>query len=235
MDSINFPETIAIDGPAASGKTTVGLMLARHLGYLFLDTGCMYRAVTAAVLDRGVSIDDEEVVTQLTRRLDMEIRPAGEENDGRVYTVLLDGKDVTWDLRKEEVELNVSQVSTYAGVREDLVRRQREIGNKGRVVMVGRDIGTVVLPDAPLKLYVTASHEERADRRWKELRGRLREATYEQILDEIRRRDMIDGSRELSPMRPADDAIVIDTTRRTPDQVLEEILALTPFQISGGK
>jgi len=226
----SYPSAIAIDGPAASGKTTVGLMLARRIDYLFLDTGCMYRAVTLAVLERGASIDDEIGVTHLSERLAMDIQPARDDSDGRHYTVLLNGLDVTWDLRKAEVEFNVSQVSTYAGVRADLVRRQRAIGERGRVVMVGRDIGTVVLPFAPLKLYVTATAEERARRRWRELEGRLRDATYEQIMAEIERRDQIDGNREVSPMRPAADAIIIDTTNKTPDQVVWDILALEPFQ-----
>jgi cytidylate kinase len=160
----------------------------------------------------------------------MEILPVRTDSDGRHYTVLLDGVDVTWDLRKVEVDMNVSQVSTYAGVRMDLVRRQRAIGERGQVVMVGRDIGTVVMPSAPLKLYITASPEERARRRWKELEGRFRDATIEQILAEIERRDQIDGSREHSPMKPAADAIIVDTTNRTPEQVVQDILQLEPFQ-----
>jgi cytidylate kinase len=142
----------------------------------------------------------------------------------------LNGADVTWALRGAEVDVNVSQVSTYAGVRADLVRRQRAIGERGRVVMVGRDIGTVVMPSAALKLYITASKEERARRRWKELEGRFRDASYEQILAEIERRDQIDGNREVAPMRPASDALIVDTTNRTPDEVIQDILALEPFQ-----
>jgi cytidylate kinase len=228
MDS--FPATIAIDGPAASGKTTVGLMLARHIEYLFLDTGCMYRAVTLAALEKGVSVEDEIGITHLTRRLEMDILPVDLDSDGRHYTVLLNGTDVTWALRGVEVDINVSQVSTYAGVRADLVRRQRAIGERGRVVMVGRDIGTVVMPSAALKLYITASKEERARRRWKELEGRFRDASYEQILAEIERRDQIDGNREVAPMRPASDALIIDTTNRTPEEVIQDILALETFQ-----
>lgn len=230
MNKQLFPQTITIDGPAASGKTTVGLMLSLHLEYLFLDTGCMYRAVTLAALDDQIPVEDEIGITRLTQRLEMDILAAGEHTDGRHYTVLVNGVDVTWDLRKESVDVNVSQVSTYAGVRRDLVRRQRAIGERGRVVMVGRDIGTVVLPEAPLKIYVTAEPEERARRRWKELEGRLRNASYEQILSEIERRDEIDSSRDLAPMRPAADAIIIDSTNRTPEEVLQDILALEPFQ-----
>jgi cytidylate kinase len=228
MDS--FPNTISIDGPAASGKTTVGLMLARRIQYLFLDTGCMYRAATLAALERGISVEDEIGVTHLTRRLEMDILPAGVDSDGRHYTVILDGVDVTWALRDAKVDVNVSQVSTYAGVRADLVRRQRAIGERGRVVMVGRDIGTVVMPSAALKLYITASKEERARRRWKELEGRFRDASYEQILAEIERRDQIDGNREVAPMKPASDAIIVDTTNRSPSEVVNDILTMDPFQ-----
>lgn len=205
-------------------------MLARRLSYLFLDTGCMYRAVTLAALEQGVSISDEIGVTHLAGRLEMEILPVLTEHDGRLYTVILDGKDVTWSLRSAEVDVNVSQVSTYSGVRSDLVRRQRSIGERGKVVMVGRDIGTVVLPAAPLKLYITASKEERARRRWKELAAGQRDASYEQILAEIERRDQIDGNRDVAPMKPAPDAIIVDTTGRSPQEVLEIIMRLKAFQ-----
>ena len=223
------PESVAIDGPAASGKTTIGQMLAERLGYLFLDTGCMYRAVTLAALLAGVAIPDEPAVVELAESMQLEIRPPNAKNDGRLYTVLLEGRDVTWELRSSAVDNNVSQVSAYANVRLNLVERQRDIGGRGRVVMVGRDIGTVVLPKAPLKLYVTASAEERASRRWQERRERDANSSYEQILADIVRRDGIDGSRSHSPMRPADDAIIIDTTGRSPSQILQEILSLEHF------
>jgi len=221
---------IAIDGPAASGKSTVGRMLADYLGYLFLDTGCMYRAVTLAVHRGKVDINDEQSVVSLTESLDLDILPPGGSIDGRLYTVLLNGLDVTWDLRLSKVDINVSQVSAYNGVRRDLVRRQREIADQGKVVVVGRDIGTVVLPAAPLKLFVIATVEERARRRWLEQLERTDEVDYERILNDIARRDRIDGNREHSPLRQATDAIVIDTTGKTPESVLEEILALKYFQ-----
>lgn len=233
MTSEQLNTAIAIDGPAASGKSTVGRMLADHLEYLFLDTGCMYRAVTLAVLQQKIVIDDEATVAALAKSLELDILPPSGEEDGRLYTVILDGKDVTWDLRGNDIDVNVSQISTYKDVRQDLVCRQREIAKRGRVVVVGRDIGTVVLPDAPLKLYVIASSSERARRRWIEARDRNASTTYEQILSDILRRDQIDGNRKYSPMRPADDAIIIDTTDRSPDKVLQEILALDYFQPAG--
>ena len=224
------PESVAIDGPAASGKTTIGQMLAERLGYLFLDTGCMYRAVTLAALLAGVAVAEERAVVKLAESMLLEIQPPGDENDGRLYTVILGGRDVTWDLRSSAVDNNVSQVSAYAEVRLNLVERQRDIGGRGQVVMVGRDIGTVVLPNAPLKLYITASAEERANRRWQERRERDTTSSYEQILADIIRRDGIDGNRSHSPMRPADDAIIIDTTGRSPVQILQEILNLEHFR-----
>ena len=218
------PLAIAIDGPAASGKTTVGAALAQALGFLFLDTGCMYRAVTLAALQRHIPIADEHAVTHLAQTLDLEISGIADQvDDGRDYTVYIDGKDVTWDLRAPDVDANVSQVSAYAGVRRELVRRQREIGRGGAVVMVGRDIGTVVLPDAPLKVYIVASAEERARRRWQDRQARGNEEPFEAILDDVRRRDRFDGSREHAPMRPAEDAVLLDTTDRDPAAIIAEL------------
>ena len=231
--TLNEPiEAIAIDGPAASGKTTVGHMLADRLGFLLLDTGCMYRAVTWAVLRERVSPADERAVTGLAATIRLDIEPPGNMSDGRLYTVLLDDLDITWQIRSSEVDVNVSQVSAYKGVRQELVKRQRAIAERGKVVVVGRDIGTVVLPDAPLKLYIIASPEERARRRWAETKNRSGDASYERILDDMTRRDHYDGRREHSPMRPADDSIIIDTTDRQPESVISAILALDYFKKS---
>ncbi|MCA9979754.1 MAG: (d)CMP kinase [Anaerolineales bacterium] len=218
---------IAIDGPAASGKTTVGKMLAQRLGYLILDTGCMYRALTLAALKRGVDVHDETAVSQLARDINLEVVPVGEHQDGRAYTVLLDGEDVTWDIRAPEVDANVSQVSKYAAVRQEMVAQQRAIGQRGRVVMVGRDIGTVVLPDAPLKLYITATPEERARRRLRDRQAQGNgNSEYEAILADIKRRDRIDSNRTHSPLKPAVDAILIDSSDHTAVEILNQILAL---------
>ncbi|RLC60133.1 MAG: (d)CMP kinase [Chloroflexota bacterium] len=215
------PSTIAIDGPAASGKSTVGELLARHLGYLYFDTGVMYRAVTWAALQRGIPIEDEAAVTALAERLRIDVTPPTVD-DGRQYTVLADGVDVTWAIRTPEVDANVSSVSAYRGVRGAMVRQQRRIAAGGRIVMVGRDIGTVVLPDADLKIYLDATVEERARRRWRELRARGEETDYEVVLTSMRRRDTIDSHREVSPLRVAEDAVVVDTT----DMSIEEVLAV---------
>lgn len=217
---------IAIDGPAASGKSTVGRKLADALGYLLLDTGCMYRTVTLAALNAGIDVADETAVTHLALQIDMDILPVANENDGRQYTVLLDGIDVTWDIRTPAVDGNVSQVSTYAAVRQEMVRRQRAFGERGNVVMVGRDIGTVVMPDAPLKLYITASPEERARRREQDRAVQGHTADYDAILADVKRRDAIDSGRAVSPLRPAEDAIIVDTTDKNIDQVLADLLEM---------
>ena len=224
--------TIAMDGPAASGKTTVGQMLAERLDYVMLDTGCMYRAVTLAALRDGVSVDDESAVVALAQQIKMEILTPDGYDDGRVYTLLLDGQDVTWELRSPAVDANVSRVSSYREVRAEMVRQQRQIGGQGGVVMIGRDIGTVVLPDAPLKLYVIASAEERAKRRLadRQAQGNTTD-DYDAILADIKRRDHIDSTREHSPLTAATDAITIDTSGRSPEDVLGEMLSLVKQQV----
>jgi cytidylate kinase len=218
------PSIIAIDGPAASGKSTVGGLLAERLGYVYFDTGVMYRAVTWAALEQGVDIDDESGVTELARKLIIDVvRPTS--NDGRQYTVLSDGRDVTWEIRRPEVDRRVSPVSAYPGVRSALTTQQRRIGSKGQIVMVGRDIGTVVFPNADLKIYLDASAEERARRRHEEMIGRGEPADYEAVLASVRRRDRIDSGRDVAPLRAADDAIVIDTTCLKISQVMARVIA----------
>ncbi len=216
---------IAIDGPASSGKTTVAQRVARALGYLFLDTGAMYRAVTLAALQSGVRADDEEAVSRLAQQVKIDIRPPSVA-DGRLYDVLLNGQDITWAIRRPEVDSRVSRVSAYAGVRQAMTRLQREIGLRGRVVMAGRDIGTVVLPEADLKIYLDASVEERARRRYRELQARGEEARFEEILESMKRRDQVDSTRELAPLKQAPDAVYLDSTGMSVDQVVERVLEL---------
>jgi len=219
------PDTIAIDGPAAAGKSTVGMLLAQDLNYLYFDTGVMYRAVTLAALQRGIEIADEEKVTELAEEVRIDVcQPTVE--DGRQYTVCVDGQDVTWDLRLPEVDKYVSPVSAYPGVRDSLTAQQRRIGQQGKVVMVGRDIGTVVLPDAPLKVYLDASVEARAWRRYVENTGRGQECQFETILRDMRARDKIDSEREAAPLRPADDAVIIDSTNLGIAEVMQLVRRL---------
>jgi len=219
------PSTIAVDGPAASGKSTIGGLLAERLGYIYFDTGVMYRAVTWAAIEQGIAVEDEAAVTGLANRLRIDvIRPT--LDDGRQYTILADGQDVTWKIRLPEVDQGVSPVSAYAGVRAALTAQQRRIAHKGDIVMVGRDIGTVVLPDADLKIYLDATLEERADRRYRETLDRGESARFEDVLASVRRRDKIDSGRALAPLRAAADAVVIDTTALGIEEVMERVMAL---------
>jgi len=220
---------IAIDGPAASGKSTIGELLARRLGYLYFDTGVMYRAVTWTALSRGIPIEDEPAVTGLAEQLHIDVAPPT-VNDGRQYTVLADGVDITWAIRTPQVDAHVSSVSAYPGVRRALVAQQRRVAANGRVVMVGRDIGTIVLPDAGFKLYLDASVEERARRRWREVQARGENVDYEPVLIAMRRRDEIDSHRTISPLRVADDAIVVDTTDLSIEDVLMEVERLIELE-----
>ena len=219
------PSTIAIDGTAAAGKSTLGQALAEHLNYLYFDTGVMYRAVTLAALRQGIPAEDEQRVTRLAEQLAIDVRPPTQP-DGRLCDVLLDGEDVTWAIRSAEVDGQVSQVSVYRGVRRAMSSRQRDIGLRGKVVMVGRDIGTVVLPEADLKIYLDATVDARARRRHQEGLARGDQPAYEEVLDSVRQRDRIDSTRAVAPLKPAEDAIILDTTRLSAQQVLENALAL---------
>jgi cytidylate kinase len=219
---LTFPQTITIDGPAASGKSTLGKNLADWLGYLYFDTGVMYRAVTWAAHHKGVCIDDEAAVTRLAESIDIDVRPPSQE-DGRAYDVMADGRDITWEIRRPEVDDGVSPVAAYPGVRKALTAQQRRIGLRGKVIMVGRDIGTVVLPDADLKIYLEASVEERARRRYNEILDRGGQASLEAIRNNLLERDRIDSTREVAPLRPAPDAIILDSDRLDQNQVLEAV------------
>ena len=203
---------IALDGPAGAGKSTVARAVAAALGFTYLDSGAMYRCVALAALERGVDPDDGERVDELARSLRIEL------DGGRVA---LDGRDVSAAIREPAVTEAASRVSVHAGVREAMVARQREMIAAGRYVAEGRDIGTVVSPDSPLKVFLTASEEERARRRAAET-GEDAEA----VLAAQRERDRRDETRELSALRPADDAVEIDTTGLSLDQVVERVVAL---------
>ena len=217
---MTLPRTIAIDGPAASGKSTLALRLAKELGYLFFDTGVMYRAITWVILREQIKPEDEPAVTATAEKVHIDVRPPSVE-DGRTSDVLVDDRNVTWEIRQAEVEKNVSMVSAYPGVRKALTAQQRRVGQRGGVVMVGRDIGTVVLPEADLKVYLDASVEERARRRYAELRERGQAAVYDEILAAMRRRDQIDSTRAVAPLRAAPDARLLNSDGLDADQVLE--------------
>lgn len=219
------PSIIAIDGPAASGKSTLGRTLADKLGYLFFDTGVMYRAITWLVLNRDIDLRDEVAVTRLAEEAQIDVRPPSKD-DGRACDVIIEGRDITWDARGPEIDANVSLVSAYPGVRRALSAQQRRIGQRGKVVMVGRDIGTVVLPEADLKVYLDATAEERAKRRYNEIIQRGEKAEYREILSKVIERDTIDSTRAVAPLRPAEDAIILDSDRLTADEVFARVLDL---------
>jgi CMP/dCMP kinase len=215
---------IAIDGPAGSGKSTIGEQLAQRLGYLYIDTGAMYRAVAWLALQEGVDVTDGPALAKLARHAGIVIAHP-HIDDGRQYTVTVDGHDVTWEIRNAAVTGVVSPVSAHPEVRAILIAQQREMARQhDGTVMVGRDIGAIVLPDADLKIYLTASLQERSRRRYTELVERLGEQnpalpTMEEVLMDIQRRDEIDKDN----MRPAEDAIVIVTDNLSVPQVLEVI------------
>ena len=212
---------IAIDGPAAAGKSTIAKIAAGKLGYTYIDTGAMYRALTHKAIELGIDINDGKKLENLLWETTIELLPGA---DGQ--TVLLDGEDVTDEIRTTDVTNSVSAVATHSGVRKLMVEKQRSLGNKSGIVMDGRDIGTAVLPDAELKIFMTASVEERAGRRHLENSKRGIESSLEQLKAEISERDRTDTERVSSPLRQAEDAILIDTTSMSIDEVAEMISQL---------
>jgi cytidylate kinase len=199
---------VAIDGPAGSGKTTTAKLVAERLGFMHIDTGAMYRAVTLKVLRSGVDLADQEAIARL-----LESTRVGLEECDAEARVMLDGEDVTGQIRMPEVTRLVSRVSTLRPVREAMVREQRRMGREGGIVLEGRDIGTVVFPDAELKFFLSANLEERVRRRLAELNGQGVRASAEELRREIQERDRMDSTREESPLRRAPDAIELDTSR----------------------
>ena len=213
---------IAIDGPAAAGKSTVAKIVARKKSYIYIDTGAMYRAITYLALEKGVDLNDEAALTALLKEsaIDLTVSPEGEQKD------YIAGEDVTEAIRTDSVSNQVSIVAKYAGIREEMTKRQQQLAEKGGVVMDGRDIGTHVLPNAEVKIFLLASVEERAKRRFEENVKKGYNVNYETLAEEIRRRDKLDSEREISPLKKADDALEIDTTSLTIDEVAEKILQI---------
>ena len=211
-----------MDGPAASGKTAVGWALAERLGWRFLDTGPMYRALTLVALDRQTDLTNEQSLTELANSVEMRLI-AGHEGD----RLLVDGQDVTDKLREPKIDRAVSLVAQVSGVRSALVKQQKKIAREGRIVMVGRDIGTVVMPKAGIKVFLRASEQVRARRRYLELRSTGRQTDHQSVLDDLLERDRIDSEREDSPLRPAADAYQVDTDNLSVERIVEKILSLT--------
>ena len=216
---------IAIDGPAGAGKSTVAQRVASACGYIYIDTGAMYRAATWVALLHKVDLCDEEAVVKLVQAADIELKPPDEASRGRIR-VYVDGSDATSIIRSRIITRFVSQVSAIAGVRHIMVEKQKAMACHGGVVMDGRDIGTVVLPFADLKIFLTASPTVRAKRRLKELKELGQAADFETLLKDIQARDNYDSTRIVSPLKQAEDAVLIDTDDLTIEQVVERILNL---------
>lgn len=206
-----LPRTIAIDGPAGSGKSAIGLWLARELGYTYLDTGAIYRAIAWLALAAGIGTVEADRLARLASEADLRFEPPADPDDPRGYALSIDGRDVTDELFTPIVNQTVSPVASQPAVRAALLPLQRRIAAAGRIVMAGRDIGTTVMPDADLKLYLDASVEERARRRWAQERAAGGVRTLESVLADVRERDRIDSARAASPLRPADDAVIVQT------------------------
>ena len=214
---------IAIDGPAGAGKSTVADEVARRLGILHLDTGAMYRAVGLAMLDAGIDLNDEQAVTHCCRSGGA-IVDVRYQNGAQV--TLVNGRDVTGLIRTQQVGDAASCISRYAAVRRMLVARQQELARKQHMLVDGRDIGTVVLPDAPVKVYLTASAEERARSRLLQLQEKGQEADFEAVLAEVNARDAQDMNREVDPLRQAEDAVVVDSTNLSLEETVQAVLRL---------
>ncbi len=225
-----MPVNIAMDGPVGAGKSTIADRVAEKLGILHLDTGAMYRAVGVAALRRGLDPADEEKVVSMCRsiRMDVNFEP------GKGQRTLVDGEDLTDELRTEKASMAASKVATYPGVREEMVRSQQRLATEHDMLVDGRDIGTRVLPDATVKIYLTASAEVRARRRYLQLLEKGQQADYETVLKDLIARDDQDMHRAADPLRQAEDAVVVDTSDLTFDESVEAILKLVR-ESQGGK
>ena len=212
---------IAIDGPAGAGKSSISKVVANELGYLYIDTGAMYRGVTWAVLDSQIDVNDQEAVEALLPSLNLTLEPTA-----TACKVFVKGKDVTSLIRQQQINENVSKIASYKGVRQYLVERQQAMAAVGGVILDGRDIGSVVLPDAELKIYLTASVDARAKRRWLEVQGTPTEQTLDEIKKNVESRDEMDKSREESPLVCVDDAVIVDSSDMNFDETVAYMLKL---------
>ena len=217
---------IAIDGPAGAGKSSISKVVANELGYLYIDTGAMYRGVTWAVLDSHVDVNNQKDVEALLPSLDLTLEPTAS-----ACKVFVKGQDVTNLIRQQQINENVSTIASYKGVRKYLVERQQAMAAVGGVILDGRDIGSVVLPDAELKIYLTASVDARAKRRWLEVQGTSNEQPLEDIKKNVESRDEMDKNRDESPLVCVEDAIVVDSSNMTFDETVKHILHLVQERI----
>lgn len=220
------PRLIAIDGPVAAGKSSTGLLLAQTLGYLFLDTGIMYRAFTWKAINSGIPLEDQDKLSRLAGITRFDFVP----NNKGGLSPFIDGHNASAKLNQPEVAENVAIVAKVAGVRRAMVAVQRMVAQQGGIIVAGRDIGTVVLPQAELKVFLTASVEERASRRYKQSSQKRVNVNYESILADLKKRDEADSTRSISPLKPASDAIIINTEKLTLKQVVDKIYSLATKQ-----
>ena len=216
------PQLIAIDGPVAVGKSSVGSLLGKRLGYVFFDTGMIYRAFTWKVLKSGISPEDKEKLCELATTTEFDFVPSTQG----ALSVFIDGEDVSSKLLRPEIEVLVALIAKVAEVRQVMISQQRKLAQRGKVIMAGRDIGTVVLPWAELKVFLTASTEERAERRHKELLRRGENSSLEIVLADLKKRDAMDINRTISPLKPAEDALIINTENLSLEQVVDKIYTL---------
>ncbi len=215
---------IAIDGPSASGKSTLGKLVAKELGYLYIDTGAIYRAITWKALKNNLDLKDERLMQKLVSETQLSIKKVNDNEE--YFQILVDGKDVTKEIRNPEIDQNVSQLARLPAVRQQLISLQRNLAKNGKVIMEGRDIGSVILPNADIKLFFTAPEEERVRRRYQELKDKGYEISYEEVREQIIKRDLIDSSRGCAPLIKTEDAIVIDSTNKNIEEVKNDVLTI---------
>lgn len=216
---------IAIDGPSAVGKSTIGKLIAQELGYLYLDTGAIYRAITWKVLQKNIDLNNEELISSLVSKIHISIKNI-DRNFKDYYRIFIDGEDITEEIRNPKIDQNVSQIAKLPKIRRQLIFLQRNLAKKGNIVMEGRDISSIILPYADIKFYFTASEEERIKRRYQELKNKGYKISYKEVKEQIIQRDIIDSNRKCAPLTKTKDAILIDSTKKTIEEVKNEILKI---------
>ncbi len=216
---------IAIDGPSAVGKSTIAKLIAQKLGYLYIDTGAIYRAITWKVLQKNIDLNNEDLVSDLVSKIHVFIKKIY-RNFKKYYCIFVNGEDVTEEIRNPKIDQNVSQIAKLPKVRRQLIALQRDLAKNGCIVMEGRDIGSIILPYADIKLYFTASEEERIKRRYQELKNKGYKVSYKEVKEQIIQRDIIDSNRKCAPLTKTKDAIVIESTNKTIGEVKNEILKI---------
>ena len=214
---------IAIDGPSAVGKSTLGKLIAKEMGYLYIDTGAIYRAITLKALKNNLNLNNEKLILNLVSKVNISIKNTN-RNLEESFRIFVDGKDVTEEIREPKIDQNVSQIAKLPKIRKQLIDLQRKLAKKGNIIMEGRDIGSIILPYADIKLFFTASQEERIRRRYQELKNKGYKISYKEVKEQIIQRDFIDSNRECAPLTKTKDAIVIDSTKKNIEEVKNDIL-----------